>query len=264
MSKRPIFLQADPQEIARLYLAGLTARQVAHEVKTTVGRVYGALVTLGVPPRPRGKRKITLEQREEMREDLRSGRFQSMWMIAEKYGLSRERVRQYAASAGITAYSQKVRSLARQEREREAREARAARQVAKEKRREIVGHMWQAGATSADIGRAIGEDPRRVMEIVAYSRTRFPSDFPARREPRSPAERRERKPTALAAQTAREEYDRMARLVTAGLLRIGVSPVEIAGFFGINRDAMDARISRYRKRNPEGFPTARKSRASRP
>ena len=267
MSKRPTFLKADPQKIARLYLAGRTAKQVGQEVKTSMSSVYNALKGLGVPRRPKGiisgspcpQSKVSLKQREELREDLRSGRFRTMWMIAEKYGISRERVRQYAASAGITAYTQPVRALAGQARKREARAASAARQVAKEKRREIVGRMWQVGATCTEIGRAIGESRLRVVGFIAYYRTLSPSDFPVRREIRSTEERRERKRTALAAKAARAEYKRISRAVAGGLLRIGMSQTQIASFLGLSRDSFHKRMHRYRKRYPEEFPPVSKS-----
>ena len=275
MPRHPSILKFAPQEIARLYLAGRSLPDVATELGTTSGIVHNVLVKLGVPRRSVGRPagrlspgKITLEQRAELYEDLRSGRFAHMGKIADKYGLSRERVRQFAAKAGVITYTHSVRRVSTENR---TRAARAARLSAKEARRKLVAEMWLAGATAAEVGRAIGKSGSSVAGMIAYYRTQFPADFPVRHLKSNPEEVREReraavaaKRAALAAQTVREEYDRMARLVTAGLLRIGVSPAEIAGFFGINRDAMDTRISRYRKRNPEGFPPARKSPASRP
>ena len=268
MPKHPRLTESDLQEIARVYLSGRTIPEVAADLGLLRGTVYNVLKRLGVPRRSVGRPagrlshgKITLERRAELYEDLRSGRFRHMGLIADKYGLSRERVRKYAGMAGVVTYTNPVRKVITEKR---TREARAARLAAKEARRTMLTRLWQSGASFPEMSRAIGPSPRSISGIIAHYRRQFPADFPPRRLRSDPAVARERRRAELAEKAARREYQRVSWLLIASLMRRGLSPAEMAGLLGIRRNAMENRISRYRKRNPEGFPPTRQSQASRP
>ena len=274
-------LPADPKKIARLYVAGQSINQLAAQWKISAGAVYRILIELGVPRRPRGapagsvlEGKLGIRQREQMRADLRSGRFSSLTEIARKYGVTRECVRLYAAAAGVTNYTQKARREAGLERERRAR---AAREAARETQRKQLAALWRDGVGVREIARALGfKNKGRAAYQICIWRALYPADFPFRSKGIPEHVRREqqrvrealwkRKRAAKLAREARRKREREraravrrkameARQATlAELWRIGASFEEIANFFGIAVGSAKVAIRRCRGRSPADFP----------
>ena len=262
MPRSPLRQKPKPEEIARLYLAGHTLKQVAGRLKIATSQVYDILVRLGVPrrlPGPTRGLKLTGEQREQMRADLRAGEFPNMAVIARKYGVSREYVRIIAASAGITGYTLKGRVKAARERERKRLATLAAAATARERQRKRMAQLWQGGASCKKIARILGiRSACAANSLLSYYRKRFPADFPRRGSWNcSPEEMREReraRAAKVAQLAARLERSRLRRELLAELWQNGATADEIASVFGVTRVAIHGALGYNRRLYPAEFP----------
>ena len=262
-SKPP--LQTAEQEIVRLYLAGHSATGVAALLRAKPSQIYTTLRRLGVPRRPRGhvkgatyNGKLTLQQREQLRADLRSEVFPTLQAIGLKYGVTRETVRLNAAAIGVTRYTIKGRSetLREHARLRQAA-ARAAREAQAAAFRQRLAELWQSGVTPAEIARILDlGTASRANHAIARHRRRFPADFPRRRA----APRRE--PHVLAAERAaravrvaarRAEVERR-RALLAALWQRRASRAEISRALGLSVATSRSVLRKYRRRFPADFP----------
>ena len=107
-------LKAKMPEIAKQYKSGLSLQKLAAQNKCSIKAMTDRLREHGVRIRKRGARrgvptdgKLTIKQREKMREDIRSLKFRFLAQIARKYDVSRECVRQNAEIIGVTRYRNK-------------------------------------------------------------------------------------------------------------------------------------------------------------
>ena len=255
MSRPNLTPPAVAKEIARLYVAGQSINQLAPQWKISAGTVHRILVQLGVPRRSRGavagcvrEGKVGIQRREQMRADLRSGRFSSLTEIARKYGVTRECVRLYAAAAGVTDYTRKVQREARLERKCRAR---AAREAARETQRKQLARLWQDGVGVREIARAIGLKNKQCASYrICVWRALYPAEFPFRlkRIPKHMRRERER------ARAVRRKAMEARHATLAKLWRIGASFEEIADVFGMTVNSARAAICRRRHRFPGDFP----------
>jgi hypothetical protein len=103
-------------ELARQYKGGSSLQKIAAENRCNIKTITKRLRDFGVKIRKSGaypgvstNGKLTVREREKMRADIGSLKFRFLAKIAEKYGVSRECVRQNAEAIGVTHYRNKKR-----------------------------------------------------------------------------------------------------------------------------------------------------------
>ena len=260
--------QPPEQEIVRLYLAGHPAFKVAALLHTTNFKVYSTLRRLGVKRRSRGRTegttydgKLTVQQREQLRADLRSGEFPTLRAIGRKYGVSHEAVRQNAAAIGLTRYTVKERAAAFREQSRRRREAahaaaHAAREAKVEAFRQRLAPLWRSGLKPREIAPLLGfASERGVSRAIARLRLLFPGDFPRRAAPgRDPHVAAAERAACAARVAARKAEVERRRVLLAELWQRRASRAEISRALGLSVDTSRGLLRSYRKRFPADFP----------
>ena len=259
--------QPPEQEIVRLYLTGHPGCTVAALLQVTPAQVYSTLRRLGVKRRSRGRvggstcdGKLTVQQREQLRADLRSGEFPTLRAIGCKYGVTHEAVRQNAAAIGVTRYTVKERAAAFREQSRRRREAadaaHAARQAGIEARRQRLARLWQSGMKTREIAALMGfASEGRVSRAIDRQRLRFPQDFPRRKAPkREPHVVAAARAACAARVAARKAEVERRRVLLAEFWRRRATGAEMAHTLGFSVNICRGMLGKYRQRFPADFP----------
>ncbi len=263
-------------EMAQLYLAGSPVNAVALRFECAPHVVRKTLVSLGVKIRPRGNVrgtthkgvKLSLEQRGQLRAELREGQAPTLAALAAKYGVTRELVRQMAAAIGVVRYTRQIRAEAARERRHLRRAAwhatRVARYAAWQARCQRIAVLWKGGASCDEIARAEGlRDGRKAAYLIARYRARLPEDFPCRlAKRRSPREMRAAAKVRAARVAAWRARQEARRILLARLWRRPAPIAEIAHAVGLNVASTYTLLYRYRQRFPADF-LPRRQRAGR-
>lgn len=130
-------------------------------------------------------RKLTQEAYEQLLADIKAE--QPYVALAAKYGISRERVRQYAASLGMPSLRQR-----RQERKRQRLKERKQLRVQRQRKRHASvmdryktwSELWKKGCTAVEMAEALGlTSANAILVRMCTLRKLYPDMFPYRNQP---------------------------------------------------------------------------------
>ena len=242
--------QLSDQEICTRYQAGETGPALAKATGVSTTRIYKALRAAGIPIASVGLRRgskiehtLTFAQRDALIADLRAVTLPTLAAIAKKYGTTRENIRQHAAAANITYYTNAARRARTAARKAQVAAARAQRKAA---RLDALEALWKAGASSAEIYEKLGI-ANATLRIVAF-RKLYPDRFPYRQPKSSPLARAQK--AAEIAEKRAACQQRHALLET--LWNAGTPIRDIARLTGLRSPY--GTVDQLRKRFPDRFP----------
>jgi uncharacterized protein (DUF433 family) len=176
-----------PDSVADEYAKGLALTDIAAKHGSGTSSVRKKLLTLGVTIRKNGnnaggKRGGGPEQAKRDSDIIRmhvEGIVHPQ--IADKYGLTRERVRQIVAMYDQTPRRTMQRKRRAEEKVRSAAESRQ-RQAKREARLHALSAAWKRGDSISEIAEEFGlPNANAANSLISYRRKRHPALFPRRR-----------------------------------------------------------------------------------
>jgi len=196
--------------------------------------------------------RLTREQRAVLDDELMQGLSHSR--LSEKYGISRERVRQIAQAIQAPT-GRELQRLRRERRDQERRRRQAERA---DKRQENFENgyqkwreMWDEGLIIPEMARRLGLKPGSVSVRIVHLRKEF-GWFPKRRANFTAKQGSAEEESAKAA--AREKAFEERYAAWRKLWAQNLSIKEMAGWLNRTPGTVSARIASLRKTHPDWFP----------
>ncbi len=261
-----LFTPRQTAAILRLYVQQrLPALETAERLRFNASRVVRFLRQRGVM-RPAGNpgtpRKLFPPIRQKLERELPTT---PSSMLARKYGVSRERIRQIREEVGAPSgrevqrqWAAKARQQRREQRQLENRRRREERLAQKLIAINHLSARWKSGAKMRELAAEKRTTPATIATLIQRLRRSFPEKFPFRapwgtrlrrslsRNPKGQKAARRRSP-----QSASEGPAAVNQL--SAHWRAGSSIDELAQELGVSHTAVIVRIQRLRRVYPEKF-----------
>jgi transposase-like protein len=176
-----------PDSVVDEYAKGTGLSDIARKHGTTATYIRKKLVSLGTAIRKsgnnaggkRGGGKVQAKRDAEIIRMHVEGVVHPR--IAERYGLTRERVRQIVAMYDQTPRRTMQRRRHAEDMARQAAEARE-RKIKREARLQALSTAWKRGDSISEIAAGFGlRTPNAANALISYRRKRYPALFPLRK-----------------------------------------------------------------------------------